>query len=115
VTDGPVGVAARLKAAREQSGLSQGQVAKLMGVHRPTISEIEAGRRRVQLDELSMFAKIYRVSVSWLTGEAGDDDAHDARIQLAARELGKLKHEDLDRVLKLLKSLRSDDEKGRKR
>ena len=36
-------VAERLRLAREQAGLSQGQVARLLGKHRPTISEIEAG------------------------------------------------------------------------
>lgn len=114
--DGPDGVAIRLKAAREQAGLSQGQVAKLMGMHRPTISEIEAGRRRVQLDELNQFAKTYRVSVAWLTQEGeGQDDARDAKVQLAARELGKLKQNDLDRVLDLLKSLRTDGGKGNKK
>ena len=35
-------IAARLRAAREAAGLSQGQVAKLLKLHRPTVSEIEA-------------------------------------------------------------------------
>lgn len=51
-------IAARLRVAREAAGLSQGQVAKLMGLHRPTISEIEAGRRRVTGEELVQFAKL---------------------------------------------------------
>ena len=38
-------VAERLRLAREQAGLSQGQVAKLLDLHRPTISEIEVTRR----------------------------------------------------------------------
>ena len=38
-------IASRLRSAREMAGLSQGQVAKMLGMHRPTISEIEAGRR----------------------------------------------------------------------
>ncbi len=40
-------IAERIAIARERAGLSQGQASKLMGMHRPTISEIEAGRRRV--------------------------------------------------------------------
>ena len=35
-------IAQRFRQAREQAGLSQGQAARLMKVHRPTISEIEA-------------------------------------------------------------------------
>jgi transcriptional regulator with XRE-family HTH domain len=102
----PKGIPTRLRAAREQAGLSQGQAARLLDMHRPTISEIEAGRRRVQVDELSHFAKLYKVSVSWLTSEAADDDAVDPRVELAARELSKLKQDDLDRVLRLLASMR---------
>ena len=40
-------IAERLKLAREFSGLSQGQVAKLLNLHRPSISEIEADRKSV--------------------------------------------------------------------
>lgn len=98
-------LAARLRAAREQAGLSQGQVAKLMSLHRPTISEIEAGRRRVVSEELTKFADIYKVTVAWLMGEEGG--GADVRVELAARELSKLKEEDLNRVLDLLQSLKS--------
>lgn len=82
----PEELAVRLRLAREQAGLSQGQVAKLLGVHRPTISEIEAGRRRVQAQELARFADLYRVSLAWLLTQGNNgDDAHEAKIRLAAR------------------------------
>lgn len=97
-------IAARLRAAREQAGLSQGQVAKLLDLHRPSISEIEAGRRRVSADELSRLAGIYNVSISWLTEEKSE--VANPAIELAARELSKLKGEDLDRVLRFLRTLR---------
>lgn len=94
----------RLRAARLQAGLSQGQTARLIDFQRPTISEIEAGRRKVSSDELVLFAKLYDVSVSWLVSE--DTDCENPVVELAARELSKLKAEDLDRILKLLRSLR---------
>jgi len=99
-------VAERLRLAREQAGLSQGQVAKIVHMHRPTISEIEAGRRRVAAEELVEFARIYEVSVAWLIGSEGTDDGVDDRVKLAARELAKLKSADLDKVLRLLSSMR---------
>jgi transcriptional regulator with XRE-family HTH domain len=93
--------------AREYAGLSQGQVARLLDMHRPTISEIEAGRRKVSAEELGAFAKTYDVSISWLTGEdSKTEDALGDRVELAARELAKLKKEDVEVVLKLLRSLR---------
>ena len=65
-------VAERLRLAREQAGLSQGQVARLLGKHRPTISEIEAGRRSVSAEELGVFADIYEVSATWLLEREGE-------------------------------------------
>jgi len=100
-------LASRLRAAREQAGLSQGQVARMLKMHRPTISEIEAGRRRVTADELTVFAKTYGVSVAWLTNTSEDDGEIDDRVQLAARELASLKRDDLDKVLRFLTTLRS--------
>ena len=99
----------RLKEARKLAGLSQGQVAKMLGLHRPSVSEMEAGNRRVSADELARLAEIYDVSVAWLLGEGPEAlDAHDPRLQLAARELTKLKPDDLERLLKLLAAMRSD-------
>lgn len=103
-------IAARLRVAREAAGLSQGQVAKLMGLHRPTISEIEAGRRRVTGEELVQFAGFYGVGVDWLTSTTQESDPSEDRILLAARELAKMKDEDLDRLLSLLRMLRKPGE-----
>jgi transcriptional regulator with XRE-family HTH domain len=100
-------IASRLRLARERAGLSQGQVARLLEIHRPTVSEIEAGRRRVTAEELAVFAEKYDVEVWWLLGE--DNQAVDHRrdkMELAARELSKLSADDLNRVLDLLASLR---------
>ena len=103
-------IAERLREARKAAGLSQGQVAKLLQMHRPTVSEIEAGNRRVSAEELVKFAETYDVTVSWLLGETAEQlEMNDPRLQLAARELSKLKPDDLDRLLRLLASMRSSD------
>lgn len=114
MSDGRQNVGSRLRLAREQAGLSQGQVASLIDMHRPTVSEIEAGRRRVSAEELAQFARIYEVSLDWLTGTEGEQVGVDNdRVMLAARELAKLKEEDLNKVLRLLASLRP--RKGREK
>ena len=103
-------IARRLRAAREQAGLSQGQVARLMGWHRPTISQIEAADRRVSAEELRELAIHYHVSVGWLTGCASDESAGlPPELELAAKELHRLKPEDLNRVIELLRTLRRED------
>jgi transcriptional regulator with XRE-family HTH domain len=103
-------IAERLREARKAAGLSQGQVAKVLQMHRPTISEIEASNRRISAEELVKFAETYDVTVSWLLGETAEQlEMDDPRLQLAARELSKLKPDDLDRLLRLLASMRSSD------
>ena len=70
---------------------------------------MEAGSRRVSAAELSRLAEIYDVSVVWLLGEAPETlEAQDPRLQLAARELSKLKPDDLDHLLRLLAAMRND-------
>src|SRR3546814_7465348 len=72
----------RLRAAREAAGLSQGQVAKLMNMHRPTISEMEAGNRRITADELAKLADLYDTKLSWLLGDAPERAATDDPKQI---------------------------------
>jgi len=101
-------IASRVKLARQYAGLSQGQIAALLKIPRPSVSEVEAGRRRVSAEELAEFANLCGVSVAWLAGENTDSVDHDRdRIDLAARELNKLKSEDVDRIMKLLLAMRT--------
>jgi transcriptional regulator with XRE-family HTH domain len=101
-------IGSRIRMAREMAGLSQGQVAKLMGLHRTSITEMEAGNRRVSTEELEQLAVHFDVSTSWLLGEDEGDKPDQAKLQLAARELEKLKPEDLDRLMKVLAAIRQE-------
>lgn len=106
-------IAARLKESRKMAGLSQGQVAKLLGLHRPAISEIEAGNRRVSAQELRQLCEIYEVDTNWVLGTKDEmADPDDPRLELAARELAKLKPNDLNRLLKLISAMNTSDEVG---
>lgn len=93
-------IAARLKDARVLAGLSQEQAANQLGLQRPAISEIEAAKRKVSAEEIIQFADLYRVDRSWLLLE---DDS--AELKFAARELNKLKPEDRQKLLDVLKIL----------
>lgn len=101
----PTALARRLRDARTLAGLTQKQAASLLSMHRPTISEIEAGRRSVSSAELPRFAEIYDVSTAWLLGEASDE-VYEDRVRLAARELSKMQPEDVDRLLDVLSTMR---------
>ena len=101
----------RLRMAREMAGLTQAQAAKLLGLHHPSISEIEAGRRKVSAEELAKLSELYGVNIDWIVNSEDQSNTIDrARLELAARELSKLKPEDLDRVLRLLSALRQEED-----
>src|SRR6266545_4094692 len=72
-------VGERLRAAREAAGLTQEQVAELMGVSRPAVSLLEAGRTRLDSLTLRQLATLYRRPLEYFLGEpdggAAIDDA----------------------------------------
>lgn len=110
ITDVREKIAGRLRLARETAGLSQGQVAKRLQMHRPTISEIEAGRRKVASEELTKFGELYGVDANWIIEGASGTSQGTDKIMLAARQLSKLKDKDLDKLLGLLQMLRGSGE-----
>ncbi len=55
----------RLRRSRESAGLSQKDAATELGLPRPAISQIEAGKRGVDSLELVRLARIYGKPVSW--------------------------------------------------
>ena len=97
-------LAERLREARKLAGLSQGKVAEMLDMHRPTITEIEKGNRKVSAEEISKFAEIYDVTgegnfeghsiLNRLNDLALRDEATEARLAadreklLAARATG---------------------------
>jgi len=104
-------IASRLRSAREAANLSQAQVAARLKKHRPTISEIEAGRRRVSADELASLAEMYGVSVEWVTsGVQPRAEPENERLTLAMELLKGLKPEDLERVVAWLCRIYKNDE-----
>jgi len=103
-------VAARLREARRLAGLSQAQVAKLMGLHRPTVTEIEAGRRRVASEELAALSDLYGVTTAWLLGE--EDENLSLSAVVAARELERMTKEDLDRLIGVITAIRESKDIG---
>lgn len=60
----------RLRAAREQHGLSQEAVADRIGVPRSAVSSIETGKRKMSSSELKQFAQLYKLSTDMLLGVA---------------------------------------------
>ncbi|KUM25972.1 DNA-binding protein [Mesorhizobium loti] len=65
-------VAAALASQRRAKGMSQADVAKVLGRHQPFIANIESGERRVDLVELLDIAKIIDLDVVALVRDLQD-------------------------------------------
>jgi len=60
----------KVKEFRLKKGLSQEQVAQVIGVSRPTYTAIEAGKQKLDLDEAQKLAKLFGIGVDeLLSGE----------------------------------------------
>lgn len=62
----------RIKAIREEIGFSQLQLAKNLGLRREAISNIENGKRKATVEELSKISKIMNISLDVLINASKD-------------------------------------------
>ena len=95
--------------ARTQAGLSQGQVARLLGLQCADIAALEGGELDLNEDQMKRFAEVYGVSPTWLGGgevpAAGRD--FEGSLRLAAREEGCVDAQELEDLIEFLRSVRS--------
>ena len=105
----------RVAAARESAGMTQGQLARRMGVKKTTLIGWEQDLSEPRANKLSMLSGLLNVSMSWLLTGEGDDlsapseDTLGEDMAAIARELRSL-CEDLrqqaERAGRLEKTLR---------
>jgi len=67
-----IDIGKRLRALRKRKGLSQDDLAGMLGIARPAVSEIERGSRRVTAEELVALARIFETSVDYMLGLTGE-------------------------------------------
>jgi len=56
----------RIRELRELKGLSQQNLSHLIGIPRPSISQIEKGERKIAIDEMINLVSIFNISVDYL-------------------------------------------------
>jgi transcriptional regulator with XRE-family HTH domain len=97
-------VGQRLRTARETLGLTQDDVAGVMGIPRTSVIAMEAGKRNVTALELRRLARLYRRNVEWLLGEQNETAARDTALYRATEVLSD---EDKEQVLRFAQFLAS--------
>ncbi len=95
-----------LREARESLGLPQGLVADHLGIPRPSVSDMEAGRRKVTFLELKQLAALYRRPIAYFSGEPVYDSSHDETTVELFRAASDLSDEDREQVLRFAQFLR---------
>ncbi|MEO3941671.1 helix-turn-helix transcriptional regulator [Paenarthrobacter nicotinovorans] len=97
-------VAARLREARDVTGLTQGDVALALGIARTSVAAFESGVRKVSAVEIRALATLYGRTVGWLIGE---EESPDLSGQALYRATNSLSQKDRDQVLKFAQFLAS--------
>ena len=80
-------LARNIRSEREYLGLSQEDVANVLGVPRPAISSIENGRRKVSSGELAKLATLFGTTSDRLMGATRDEEPSVAALFRTAKAL----------------------------
>ncbi|MDP3172955.1 helix-turn-helix domain-containing protein [Phenylobacterium sp.] len=99
----------RLRKAREYLELTQDEAARVIGISRPSLSQVENGRRKVDAVELAAFAKLYGQSVETLAGAMPQQIPED--VQHLARATRDLSDQDRAELLRFAEFLQARSKK----
>ncbi|WP_127476128.1 helix-turn-helix transcriptional regulator [Microbacterium sulfonylureivorans] len=103
ISDDARKLAENIRQERAYAGLSQDQVARVLGITRAAVSALETGRRRVSGVELKHLAKLFGTSADRLMGAEAPRDATADALFRTTRELS---NEDREQVLRFAEFLR---------
>ena len=104
----------RLRQARDYVGLSQDDVASVLGVSRPAVTLIESGARKVEAIELSKLATLYGTTVEYLLTGQKTVTVEDEKLAFLARATQGLSESDLDQLLRFTDYLRNSSKTTRR-
>ena len=96
----------RLKKARNNIGMYQEDAARSMGMSRPTLSAIEAGKRAVTAEEIREFSALYKVTTDWiLYGNDQKDMECMQRLGVYYQLFTKLGEQQQKEILEIMKKM----------
>jgi transcriptional regulator with XRE-family HTH domain len=99
----------RIKARRKELGLTQVELARLLGIKQSSLSELENGESIMpKSDNLMKLAKVLRVSQAWImTGKDGDLEVLDEQEERHISALRGLSVEERKAIYSLVETLKS--------
>lgn len=89
----------RLRKLRKYMGLTQEQVAEILSIGRDAVLRIEKGERKIALQELINFSKLYNISIEELTEEQHSFNSSDMAF---ARGFSELSEKDKKEIISLI-------------
>lgn len=103
----------RLKQARKNAGITQEDIAKILGIAKSTYSGYETGKSEPSMKAIANMMRAYMVSADWLwQDEMAEQFANDYPRQYEVRELDSWRAESEDEIT-LLKEYRSLNASGK--
>ena len=115
-------IAAKLKAARENAGYKQEEVADYLDVTPQKVSSFETGRTRVDVDTLRKLCELYNMDVNYILGiEKTDadelteylDELHKRpEMKMLFKVAKKATKEDVEKAVKIIEMFKRDSAGG---
>ncbi len=97
----------RLRATREQRGLSQTDLAKATGFQPSAISHFETGNRAPSFDNLKRLADALGVSIDYLLGRSPSPEVTTAAAEQIFRDFNKMTSSDQETLAQMAALLAS--------
>lgn len=92
----------RLRKLRKYMGLTQEEVAEILSVGRDAILRIEKGDRKIDLQELMNFSKLYNISMDELTMEEQTITSSDIAFARGFNKFNELSEKDKKEIISLI-------------
>lgn len=94
----------RLQRARGRAGLTQPQVAKYLGVKREQVSQLENGRRKVDVITLTKLADLYGYSITYFVDQVAAERS-DISVAFRAQNISDEDLESLGWINRFVRNL----------
>ncbi len=101
-------ISEKIKHARESMGYSQGQLAKKCGLAQSSISYIESGNKRPNIETVSILANALDLPISYLLDNQAIDGTLPPNLAELVRYASTLSEDRIELLITIAKGLKSE-------